>query len=200
MSIAPSRAVRNFWNRAGAEMLHLRASEHISALRPWYARVAARHDSSAPRRWLDYGVGGGAGCILAYELGFDVTGCDVSDRAWAPEQVPILAPEDLAAVARGHFTAITSVSTFQHFESERYARAVLAEMRRLAAPRCSVLIHVRWGASPQNESGPYELRATHAHTWTRDGFTRALTDAGFYVDESETGGAYGDALFVLARG
>lgn len=178
------RDVEDYWQTASEGMLHLHTATHVDELTPYYnALIHEANDRGIVRTWLEYGVGGGAGCEIATAAGFGVIGCDLSTRAKAPKGVPILHPSDLPKIADGSMGVIASTSTFQHMPDEAYARAVLAELARCAAPRCCGLIQVRYTDEPYtNGHLAYHQRAVRAHAWMRADIESALAQHGFDFD------------------
>lgn len=168
--------VLGYWQQASAAARHEDAArfEHEIGVR----LNGLHHDN---RNALDYGCGGGAGMR------------ELDERAWLPvgvdlvmqhDRFRVLRPEQLHELDAGSFGLVMSTSCFQHFPDAHYAHAVLAELRRLAAPRACGLVQVRYcnpgdPYDPADLPSAYDKRAMRAHAWRIDAFWKALTAAGF---------------------
>jgi SAM-dependent methyltransferase len=168
--------VTAYWRSAVPEMRHEDAPRYR-------ATIEARLPPSFPRgtRAIDYGCGGGAGLEALHARGCDPVGVDLVMKH---PRFAVARPNQLNTLPSASFGVVLSTSVLQHFPDAAYARSVLNELRRLAAPGAFGLVQVRYfnagdGCDPSTQSSDYAARAVRSHAWTIDAFWKVLAVTGF---------------------
>jgi len=199
MTLDPGPDVRAVWSadtdkRRALAHFHEHAEFDTDA---WGRAVFARmQPMRCHKTWLDWGCGGGAiaRVVIEHAQPTRYHAIDVSFDALAttaaidPKHVVPLLPTETGAIKSASVDYIVSTSCFQHFPSRDYAREVLREMRRVAAPSARGLIQIRYyepgdAYDPAKTSrSAYEHVYIRACAWRPDEFAAELALAGFAAE------------------
>jgi ubiquinone/menaquinone biosynthesis C-methylase UbiE len=195
----PGPEVRAVWTE-DSEMRRARAHfpghTHVDR-EQWGAHVRQMFGwdgfDSIYQAWLEWGCGGGAvaSAILEERDPRVYHAIDVSDDALAEcakldsAVVECRKPHETSSIPDASVRYIVSTAVFMHFPSFDYARAVLREMRRVAAPGSRGLISTRY-YQPGDHYDPAALQPlSYAKAfkrfcaWQVADFWHELTAAGF---------------------
>lgn len=184
-SLAVSPEVLAYWESAPGDIRHLDVERHAQEIYA-HLRTMPGFDRTVPGAWLDWGCGAGSGVVAAMRLGHTdlYTGVDLFpiDGSFGIP-VHVFGAGCTSSIPRRSHATVTSFSCFQHMESREYARAVLREMRRIAASGSRGCIQVRYKNAPEPEPEPrsprYQDRAIRSLSYGLEEFWTELTQAGF---------------------
>lgn len=205
----PGPHVRAFWTKDSAfrrasahydghHHINVEAwGEHVLDLYEWDDRDDA---FSSNKNWLEWGCGGGsvarkikARCEpkLYHAVDLSMDALDECRRSVADGDddscgwFEMYHPWTTNTIESGSVDHIVSTSVFQHFPSFDYARAVLAEMRRVAAPEARGLINTHYFMPGDHydpttmQKQPYTKTFGRYCSWQVPEFWRELKQAGF---------------------